>query len=295
MVNKLLCAFVAVVLAGSLAACEQLTRQNPLATKSSPESAKTESNTTTVESAKHETHWDYEKDGPDKWSALKKDWAVCGEGKTQSPIDIKNASVSELPEIKLKFPPAELKIIHHKHIADMENSGHTIQVDYSEGNTLKIGNVDYALKQFHFHAPSEHTIDGKHTAMEMHLVHKTSDGTNLAVIGLLIETGTQTNDAFEPIWANLPKEKDEKIHLENVEVDVNRFLPKSRTTYRYDGSLTTPPCSENVKWMVFSEPIQMSAEQIAKFTQIIKGNNRPTQPLNGRTMQTDRIEEKDSD
>ncbi len=295
MIKKLLHTFVAAILVGSFAACEQLSKQNPLATKSSPESAETESKTTTKDHAEHDPHWDYEKDGPDKWGSLSKKYAKCGDGKAQSPIDIKNASTSELSEIKTNFPPAELKIIHHEHKADLENTGHTIQVDYSEGDTLKIGDVDYALRQFHFHAPSEHTINGKNTAMEMHLVHTTADGKEFAVIGLLIEQGTQTNEAFEPIWANLPKNKSEKTHLENVEVDINRFLPESQTTFRYDGSLTTPPCSEGVKWIIFSNPIQISAEQIAKFTQIIKKNNRSPQPLNGRTVETDRIEESDLD
>lgn len=292
MINKFLYTLFAVVLAGSLIACEQLSKQIPTTKESSPESAETAVKTTTIAPSEHPL-WDYEEEGPAKWSSISEKYADCGEGKAQSPIDIKNASTSELPEIKMNFPPAELKIIHHEHRADVENTGHTIQIDYSEGDTLKIGDVDYSLWQYHFHAPSEHTINGKHTAMEMHLVHRTDDKKNLAVVGVLIESGTQTNSAFEPVWANLPKKKNEKNHLENVEVDVNRFLPQSQATYRYDGSLTTPPCSENVKWIVFSNPIQMSAEQIGKFTQIIEGNNRPTQPLNGRTVETEQVEESD--
>ena len=293
MIDKFLRALLAVVLACSLAACEQLTKQNEITTKSSPESADTAVKTTTIEPEK-DAHWDYEEDGPAKWGSLSKKYAICGEGKGQSPIDIENASTSELPEIETNFPSAELKIIHHAHKADVENTGHTIQVDYSEGDTLKMDGIDYALWQYHFHAPSEHTVNGKHTAMEMHMVHRTADGKNLAVVGVLIEPGTQTNSAFDPIWANLPNKKSEKNHLENVEVDVNRLLPESKATYRYDGSLTTPPCSEKVKWVIFSNPIQLSAAQIGKFTELIKENNRPTQPLNGRIVKADRIEEMDS-
>lgn len=287
MIKKLFCTIIAVVLAGLLASCEQLSKQNPLAAKS-PEPAKTESNTKTEESAKHEKHWNYEENGPDKWASLTPDNKLCGEGKKQSPIDITNPKTAELAEVKLNFPPSELKMTHHENVKDIDNNGHTIQVDFSDkgAETLKIGDANYKLAQFHFHSPSEHTINGKHAAMEMHLVHK--DGENLAVIGILIEPGAEDNKAFEPIWAKLPQKGKSE---ENIQLDINQFLPKSQTTYRYDGSLTIPKCNENVKWIVFTDPIQMSATQIGKFKSLVKKNNRPTQPLNGRVVQTDRITE----
>lgn len=292
MMKKLLFAITAVVLAGLFISCEQLSKQNPLTSKSSPESVKNETNSKTEESAKHEKHWDYEENGPNKWASLNKDYKLCGEGKRQSPIDITNPKTAELAEVKLNFPSAELKMTHRENVKDIDNNGHTIQIDFDdkETDTLKIGDANYKLAQFHFHSPSEHTINGKNAAMEMHLVHK--DGENLAVIGILIEQGTEDNKAFEPIWAKLPEKGKSE---ENIKIDINQFLPKSQTTYRYDGSLTVPSCGENVKWIVFTEPIQMSAAQIGKFKGLVKKNNRPTQQLNGRTVQTDRIEESNLD
>lgn len=293
MFNKLFCTLAAVVLAVSLTACEQMTRHNPIAGKPSPESAHTEDKAENEESAKHETHWDYEENGPEKWAGLNPENKLCGEGKMQSPIDLTNAETAELADISIKFPSAEYIMTHNEHVKDIDNNGHTIQVDFEEDDsrdTLKIGNADYKLSQFHFHSPSEHTVNGKNAAMEMHLVHK--DGNNLAVIGIFIEQGAEDNPAFEPIWAKLPQKGKTE---ENIKLDINQFLPKTRTTYRYDGSLTVPSCGENVKWIVFTDPIQMSAAQIGKFKDLVRKNNRPTQPLNGRTVQTDLIAEKDSE
>lgn len=292
--KKLFCTIIAVVLAGLFASCEQIAKNNPLTTKSSPEPAKTESNKKPEESAKHENHekhWDYEENGPNKWAGLSNENKLCGEGKMQSPIDITNPKTAELTDISIKFPSAELIMTHHENVQDIDNNGHTIQVDFAEKgkDTLKIGDVNYKLSQFHFHSPSEHTINGKNAAMEMHLVHK--NGENFAVIGILIEQGAEDNKAFEPIWSKLPQKGKKE---ENIELDINQFLPKSPTTYRYNGSLTIPSCGENVKWIVFTDPIQISAAQIGKFKSLVKKNNRPTQPLNGRIVQTDKIEEKNA-
>lgn len=288
--KKLLCTFIVVVLAGLFISCEQIAKNNPLATKSSPESTKTESNNNKEESENHEKHWDYEENGPNKWAGLNPEFKLCSEGKKQSPIDITNPKTAELAEVRINFPSAEFIMTHNEHVKDIDNNGHTIQVDFEDesSDTLKIGDKNYKLAQFHFHSPSEHTINGKNAAMEMHLVHK--DGNDLAVIGILIEQGTEDNKAFEPIWAKLPQKGKKE---ENIKLDINQFLPKSPTTYRYDGSLTVPSCGENVKWIVFTDPIQMSAAQIKKFQDLVKKNNRPTQPLNGRTVQTDRITEID--
>ncbi|HET6462530.1 MAG TPA: carbonic anhydrase family protein, partial [Candidatus Krumholzibacteria bacterium] len=167
------------------------------------------------------------------------------------------------------------------------NNGHTIQINYTDGDVLTIGSEQFQLLQYHFHVPSEHTVKGQHHAMEMHLVHATDDG-KLAVIGVFIDEGAH-NAAFDPILSNLPATKGAESHLDHVMVDVNQLLPSSLETYRYDGSLTTPPCSESVKWLVMTTPIQLSADQIAAFRAIINGNNRPVQPLNGRTVETDRV------
>lgn len=172
-------------------------------------------------------------------------------------------------------------------MADGINNGHTIQINYAGADTLTIGNDSYALVQYHFHDPSEHTVNGKHSPMEMHLVHQSAAG-KLAVVGVLIDEGAH-NKAFDPVWANLPKQKGMETHYSAVTVDVDGLLPAVRTSYRYDGSLTTPPCSEGVSWIVMSTPIQLSAAQIGVFMQLIRDNNRPTQPLNGRGVITDAV------
>jgi carbonic anhydrase len=283
----------AIILATSLAlliaACSGSETEPPrqqAATAASPAAAKTR----TAAPAKEAPHWSYEAaEGPAKWSALNADWKVCTDGRSQSPIDIDKTAKSDLPAFKAEFKPAALKIIHHEHVADAINNGHTIQVNYSEGDTLKIGDQQFQLLQYHFHSPSEHTVAGKHFPMEMHLVHKAADG-KLAVVGVFIEEGRQ-NAAFDPIWSNLPKSKSTEYHLEHVKVDVSSLLPARTTTYRYDGSLTTPPCSEGVKWIIMTTPIQLSTQQIDAFRAIMKGNNRPVQALNERSVVTDRVAE----
>jgi carbonic anhydrase len=235
--------------------------------------------------------WHYEgAQGPANWGMLSPKFAVCADGRSQSPIDIANAvAASEALALKTALEPGTLRIAHHEHVADGINNGHTIQINYEGGDELIIGNETYALVQYHFHNQSEHTVKGRHYPMEMHLVHKAASG-KLAVIGVFIEEGAH-NAAFDPIWSNLPKQKGVETHYPHVNVDVDQLLPANRASYRYDGSLTTPPCSEGVRWLVMTTPIQLSSEQIKAFTAIIHDNNRPTQPLNGRRVLTEPVTE----
>lgn len=247
-------------------------------------------NTRSVAPPSDATHWTYEGEkGPRFWSKLDPDFSLCTDGHSQSPIDIAKTSPASLPKLRAKFSPANLRIVHHEHMADEINNGHTIQVNYSEGDTMTIGNTNYELIQFHFHAPSEHTVHGKHYPMEMHFVHKSPSGA-LAVVGVFIEKGTH-NAAFEPIFSNLPTQKGVESHFEHVQVNVDDLLPHSNKSYRYDGSLTTPPCSEGVKWIVMQSPIHLSAAQIHWFTSRIEGNNRPVQPLHHRMTVSDAVTE----
>lgn len=233
--------------------------------------------------------WHYEgAEGPEHWNKLSPKFAACGDGKSQSPVDIAETVVGSKAEaLKTNLTPGALKIAHHEHVADGINNGHTIQINYQGGDELTIGNETYGLVQYHFHNPSEHTVKGQHRPMEMHLVHKAESG-KLAVIGVFIEEGAH-NAAFAPIWNNLPKQKGMESHYASVNVDVDKLLPVSRASYRYDGSLTTPPCSEGVRWIVMTTPIQLSAGQIKAFTTIIHDNARPTQPLNGRPVLTEDV------
>ena len=237
----------------------------------------------------HNVKWGYAaENGPAVWGQLSQEYILCGEGTHQSPIDLVNPTPTELPPISYEYNLATGVNIHH--------NGHTIEVAYPEGSGIQIDGTDYQLLQFHFHAPSEHTVDGKPFDMEMHLVHENEDG-NLAVVGLLIESGRH-HPAFDPIWASLPSTPLETQRIENVTVDLPMMLSPNRqvhdesvqafpSTYRYNGSLTTPPCSEGVKWIVLTTPVEMSESQIAAFKAIIYGNNRPVQPLNGRELLLD--------
>ncbi len=233
-------------------------------------------------------HWGYEREnGPKIWAELSPDYGLCGKGREQSPIDLRHTTVIENPPLVRDYQAASLRIIRHEHVVDVINNGHTIQVSYDEGSQLLLDEETYSLAQYHFHAPSEHTVDGRHYAMEMHLVHQ-SDAGELAVLGVLIKAGAY-NPAFEPVWSHLPDEAGEEAHLENVQTNVDDLLPVSQRTYRYRGSLTTPPCSESVNWQVKADPIELSAEQINAFTSIMSDNNRPVQPLGERRLTIDPV------
>ncbi|MBI5345479.1 MAG: carbonic anhydrase family protein, partial [Deltaproteobacteria bacterium] len=180
-----------------------------------------------------------------------------------------------LPDIAFSYKKSTLNIV---------NNGHTIQVNYDKGSSIKVDGMDYELVQFHFHNPSEHTVSGKAFANEMHLVHRNAKG-GLAVVGVLIEAGKEAA-SFKDIWANLPGKADEKRSL-HVTINADELLPKARTFYRYTGSLTTPPCSEGVTWLVLKTPVQMSEAQLKAFNDIFKVNNRPVQPVNDRQIKAD--------
>ena len=238
-----------------------------------------------IQSHTEKAEWGYEaENGPDVWGQLSPEYILCAEGRHQSPIDLVNATPAKLPPILYEY--------HAMTDLNIRNTGHTIEVAYPEGNWIEVDGTRYQLLQFHFHAPSEHTVAGKLFDMEMHLVHGSEEG-NLAVVGLLIEKGSH-NFAFDPVWAHLPAAPGETQHI-TVDVDPRFMLSANGqvediapsyldSCYRYDGSLTTPPCSEDVKWIVLTTPIEMSETQIAAFKAIIHDNNRPVQPLNGRKL-----------
>jgi carbonic anhydrase len=168
--------------------------------------------------AQHHLFGDNDREGgPANWGQLSPAFAACGTGRSQSPIDISKPTRGAAAELRTTFPPAELRIAHHEHIADGINNGHTIQINYAGADTLTLGGTPYQLLQYHFHSPSEHTVDGKHFPMEMHLVHK-SAGAKLAVVGVFIAEGAH-NRAFDPVWANLPAQKGVETHFPAVKVE----------------------------------------------------------------------------
>ncbi|HEV2840366.1 MAG TPA: carbonic anhydrase family protein [Chthoniobacterales bacterium] len=233
----------------------------------------------------HPPHWSYEgKHGPEKWGSLDPAYAVCDKGKEQSPIDIAKAGAGTANPWTINYRPTSLKIVHHEHVVDIVDNGHTIQVNVDEGSTLTTSRHTYQLKQFHFHSPSEHTVDGKSFPLEVHFVHQSADG-NFAVVGALFAEGP-SNENLAKLIANFPKAKGDTVRLPEVKLDLRLHLPANTAAYTYMGSFTTPPCTENVEWLVFRESILASREQLRAFAARLSPNNRPVQPVNGRPITT---------
>ncbi|MFN5169890.1 MAG: carbonic anhydrase [Cyclobacteriaceae bacterium] len=232
-------------------------------------------------------HWGYEgEDGPAGWATLSPVYALCGNGKSQSPINVVKTDAKGGATWQLDYKSTSLRIAHNEHMEDIIDNGHTIQVTVDEGSVFTFEGKSYNLKQFHFHTPSEHTIDGQHAPMEMHMVHQAEDGT-LAVVGILFQEGTVPNPNFEKIIANLPNAKGESKHITDVNLELKVHLPADNYAYHYVGSLTTPPCSEGVQWLVLRDPVRLIKDQIEAFASRIGPNNRPTQSLNDRVVKVD--------
>ena len=221
-------------------------------------------------------HWTYSgENGPSHWGALDKSFALCSSGHAQSPINIIPTTPHTLPSLSITYQPTAINVF---------NNGHTIQVTYDSGSFIQVDKVRYQLLQFHFHEPSEHTLRGKSFPAELHLVHKSADG-HLAVIGLLIETGAE-NRALAPLWPHLPATEGPSQRIDG-QINAADLLPHNHATYRYTGSLTTPPCSEGVRWMVIANPITISPQQLATLKAALPPDNRPVQPANHRAIQGD--------
>ncbi len=230
--------------------------------------------TLAAHAAGHAPHWNYEHghEGPGHWAELDPAFETCAKGGRQSPVDIRDAVKADLPKLDFHYTTAAPTLV---------NNGHTIQLNLPAGQSLTVGDKTYELLQFHFHTPSEEALHGKRTAMVGHFVHKNAAG-ELGVIGLLMQPG-KTNAAFAPVFAHLPR-KGEKITVDDLALDLAAMLPEDKGYYSFEGSLTTPPCSEGVNWMVLKTPIQLGAEQIKAFRRIYSANARPIQPLNGRVI-----------
>ncbi len=236
----------------------------------------------------HAAHWGYEADnGPDDWGSMDPAWILCAEGLEQSPIDLADSADIELPGVEIHTPSGqEVAILNQEGVLGALDNGHTIQINSKTGETMTVGDRTYALVQFHFHAPSEHTVDGEHFPMEMHFVHQAADGA-LAVVGVLIEEGAE-NLGIAPLWAQLAEAPGTETTVQIPAGFADHIFPGDVTgIFHYDGSLTTPPCSEGVKWYVRKTPTQLSGDQIAAFTAIYDHNNRPVQTLNDRTLYLD--------
>jgi carbonic anhydrase len=221
----------------------------------------------------HHAPWSYEGDtGPEHWGTLDPAYAACGTGHAQSPIDLTGAAPTALPALGFHYAASPGKIV---------DNGHTIQIDLAPGSWLELDGARYPLVQFHFHHPSEHTIDGKTSALELHLVHKTAEGA-LAVVAFLLEPGGGPSP-LAPIFAQLPPPNGERPL--DAPFSPETLLPADRAYYRYVGSLTAPPCTERVRWQLLRAPMAIAPAELAAFVARYPLNRRPLQPRNDRPLE----------
>ncbi len=244
----------------------------------------------------HAVHWGYTGSaGPAKWGGISNEFALCGSGKRQSPVNIQNEKPTNLYPLLFRYRSVPLRVV---------NNGHTLQANYDTVNgeeivsiggepypvhakpaynsTLMLGDVPYKLLQFHFHTPSEHAREGERYAMEVHLVHRNASG-NLAVVGVLLKRGRQ-NPTLQKVLDNVSGSINEVNAAQGVTVNASDLLPQNHQVFHYSGSLTTPPCSENVNWFVMKTPMEISDRQVTRFVKLIGKNARPLQGMHWRSM-----------
>ena len=218
-------------------------------------------------------HWEYSgEEGPEHWAELTPEFAACA-GKNQTPIDLHGFIDANLAPIVFNYKPGGQEVV---------NNGHTVQVNYAPGSTITVDGTVFELKQFHFHAPSENLIEGTVYPMEGHLVHVSEKG-ELAVIALMFSEGAD-HPVIEQAWAQLPEKAGKTARLEKP-VNAETLLPVERDYYRFNGSLTTPPCTEGVRWLVMKHPVTVSKKEIEAFRMVMHHpNNRPLQAINAREI-----------
>ena len=218
-------------------------------------------------------HWGYEgAGGPDSWGQLKPEFATCANGSRQSPIDIRSGVKVDLEAIQFDYRPTGFSVI---------DTGHTIQVNLASGNSIEVQGRRFELLQFHFHRPSEERVNGRQFDMVAHLVHKDPQG-KLAVVAVLLDRGS-AQALVQTVWNNLPLERGTEQQV-RTELDMNHLLPADRRYFTYMGSLTTPPCSEGVLWLVLQQPMPVATEQVNVFSRLYPMNARPIQQASGRLI-----------
>lgn len=210
---------------------------------------------------------------PEHWAELAPEYQLCQTGRQQTPINLQGTIDIETAALVFNYRHTPLKII---------NNSHSIQVNYAHGSSIKFKGESFNLLQFHFHHPSEHQITGQPFDLEIHLVHRSAAG-KLAVVGIFAQAGA-LNPILQTIWDVMPIQPQTEQIIANTSINVSQLLPSDRSFYEYRGSLTTPPCSEDVLWFVMEQPIEVSWQQIQQFAAIFPHNARPIQPLNSRKL-----------
>lgn len=260
----------AILVSGTLVACAP--SEPP-----SQQSATQPTEATEDDAMKESPAWSYQGEtGPDHWGDLDPEYALCETGTEQSPIDLTGATAADLEPLVFDYRPVPVEVTH---------LGTTVKTPLVGAGTLTVDGTPFAIQEVHFHSPSEHTEDGDFYPLEAHLVHATDEG-ELAVVGVFLEDGGEVEDhpGYAELTDHLPASAGETTSPEGVELDPASLLPTERGTYRYAGSLTTPPCLEGVRWHVMVEPVQLSGAQVEALSTLIPGTNRPVQPLGDRRL-----------
>ncbi|MFB4164681.1 carbonic anhydrase [Alteribacillus sp. JSM 102045] len=262
---KLICPFLAASLSFPVGGCQEGTKETNILNEEEDQISSDE--------------WSYEGDtGPQYWGDLDPAYSVCIDGYEQSPINIEFSQVTKddqnLENMEVDYHPASFTLV---------NNGHTVQAENpSEDNSLVIDENEYQLAQFHFHTPSEHEFNDEKYDMELHLVHEDKNG-QLAVLGVMLQEGNE-NEELSKVWENLPETEGEDDITIDVPIDLQALLPEDQESFHYNGSLTTPPCTEEVNWIIFEEPLEMLKEQMEDFQHIFPDNHRPVQERNDREI-----------
>jgi len=228
----------------------------------------------TAPHAEHHAHWAYDgNEGPDHWGDMETKFSTCSSGKSQSPVNLTEFIKADLKPLVFSYKAGGDTVL---------NNGHTIQVNFADGSEMALNGHSYALKQFHAHAPSENQINGKNFPMEVHFVHADANG-SLAVVAVMFEEGA-ANPGLSKAWKAMPENAGEKVALKDNVLGTD-IMPADKSYYRFDGSLTTPPCTEGVTWLILKQPVTASKEQIENFMHLMHHhNNRPVQPMNARVV-----------
>ena len=218
--------------------------------------------------------WQYSGEyGPTQWGRMQAAYALCDRGRRQSPIDIVATRRQALPALEFQYRSAPLRIV---------NDSHTVRVRFANGSRMLIGRESHTLQQFHFHVPGGDRVHGEEFAMSMHFLHKSSAGRLVSLV-VLFRLGAE-NPALAALLPKMPARGQAERTLPDTQVDPALLLPAARGYYAYEGSLTAPPCTEGVLWLVMKQPLELSAAQLTRLSQMFPANARPAQPLHDRVV-----------
>ena len=225
-----------------------------------------------------EVHWSYDGEGgPEHWAELRPEYATCGKGQRQSPIAIDDGET-------LQGPAEPIDFHYRASLGSVTNNGHSIEVKVYGDNNITVRGTTFQLVQMHFHHPAEERVNGQTYPMVAHLVHR-SDSGQLAVVAVLLDVG-EANPLIDKVWTYIPLDVNDTVRTPPDLIHLAEILPGDQRYYQFFGSLTTPPCTEGVLWLVLKQPVTLSRDQLRLFTQLFPHNARPVQPRNDRPVRS---------